>query len=175
MSLRVQPAAIGMTGDGEGAGVGALPALRSLDGRIRGGNAMPVASKTKRKTAQDPTRSFFDDLVARGPEPLLRNASGAVRFDLVDGRRVEHWYVSIDQGDVTVSHENADADTVLRTDRSLFDRIVSGRTNAMAAVLRGELVPEGNLSLLMVFQRLLPGPPRSRARRTTDGRERSRR
>lgn len=134
---------------------------------------MPVASKTKRKGAQDPTRAFFDDLAARGHEALLQNASGTLRFDLVDGRRVEYWYITIDKGDVTVSHEKGAADTVLRTDGSLFDQIASGRTNAMAAMLRGELVPEGNLSLLMVFQRLLPGPPRSRARRRANGRERS--
>ena len=134
---------------------------------------MPVASKTRRKPAKDPTRAFFDDLAARGHEPLLLNTSGTVRFDLVDGRRVEHWYVSIDHGDVTVSHENTAADTVLRTDRSLFDRIAAGRMNALAAVLRGELLPQGDLSLLMGFQRLFPGPPRSRARSRTNERERS--
>jgi putative sterol carrier protein len=134
---------------------------------------MPAVSKTKPKTAKDPTRALFEDLAARGHEPLLKDASGTLRFDLVDGRRVEQWYVSVDQGDVTVSHEKAAADTVLRTDRTLFDQIASGRRNAMAATLRGELVPEGNLSLLMVFQRLFPGPPRSRARRRTDVRQRS--
>ena len=134
---------------------------------------MPVAGKTRRKTAQDPTRTFFDDLAERRHEPLLRNASGTLRFDLVDGRRVEHWYVTIYNGDVTVSHDKAAADTVLRIDRPLFDQIASGRMNAMAAALRGALVPEGNLSLLILFQRLFPGPPRPRTRRRTDGRERS--
>ena len=136
---------------------------------------MPVATKTKRKTSEDPTRTFFDDLAERRHEPLLRNASGTLRFDLVDGRRVEQWYVTIDDGDVTVSHEKAAADTVLRVDRPLFDQIASGRMNAMAAALRGALVPEGNLSLLILFQRLFPGPPRSRSRDRTDGRGRSKR
>jgi len=134
---------------------------------------MPKAANTRRKTAKDTTKTFFDGLAARGHEPLLENDSGTLRFDLVDGRRVEHWYVSIDKGDVTVSHEDATADTVLRVDRSLFDQIASGRRNAIAATLRGELVPEGNLSLLILFQRLFPGPPRPRTRRRTDGRERS--
>jgi len=134
---------------------------------------MTVNSKPKRKAPRDPTRSFFDDLVARGHEPLLQNDSGTLRFDLMDGRRVEHWYVSIDKGDITVSHDDAAADTILRTYRSVFDRIASGRMNALAAMLRGELVPEGDLSLLMAFQRFFPGPPRTRARRRTNGRERS--
>ena len=134
---------------------------------------MAVAAKPDPKAAKDPTRSFFDDLVARGHEPLLQNDSGTLRFDLMDGRRVEHWYVSIDKGDINVSHDDAAADTILRTDRSVFDRIASGRMNALAAMLRGELVPEGDLSLLMAFQRFFPGPPRTRARRRTNGRERS--
>ena len=134
---------------------------------------MSAAGATERKTTKDPTRSFFDELAARGHEPLLGNDSGTLRFDLVDGRRVEHWYVSLDKGDIIVSHENAAADTVLRTEKSVFDQIASGRTNAMAAMLRGELVPDGDLGLLMAFQRFLPGPPRPRARRRTEGRERS--
>jgi hypothetical protein len=134
---------------------------------------MTVAAKRGRKAVKDPTRSFFDDLVARGHEPLLQNDSGTLRFDLVGGRRVEHWYVSIDEGDIAVSHDEAAADTILRTERSVFDQIASGRMNALVSVLRGELVPEGDVRLLMAFQRLFPGPPRSRASRRTNGRERS--
>ena len=89
-------------------------------------------------------RTFFDELVARGHEPLLQNEVGTLRFDLVDGRRVQHWYVSIDRGDITVSDSAAEADTVLRTRGSVFDRSPRGRLNALAAVLRGELVPEGD-------------------------------
>lgn len=136
---------------------------------------MPTASKAKRRVTRDATGSFFDDLAARGHEPLLQNASGTLRFDLVDGRRVEHRFVSIDHGDITMSHEAAAADAALRIERSLFDRIASGKANWMAAVLRGEVVPEGDLSLLMVFQRLFPGPPRSGAGRRASARERSRR
>ena len=38
----------------------------------------------------------------------------------------------------------------------MFDHIAAGRLNALAAVLRGELVPEGDLALLMAFQRFFP-------------------
>ena len=40
--------------------------------------------------------------------------------------------------------------------------MASGKVNAMAAVLRGDLAVEGNAELLVLFQRLLPGPPRRR-------------
>ena len=41
----------------------------------------------------------------------------------------------------------------------------------MAAMLRGELVPEGDLRLAMLFSRLFPGPPKPRgeARREHEG------
>ena len=113
----------------------------------------------------DPTAEFFDALRQRGNEPLLRKASGSVRIDLTDGKRTERWLVELRKGDVAVSRRNARADCVISTDRALFDRIVTGEANALAALLREEVNVEGDVNLLVLFQRLLPGPPRSRRRR----------
>lgn len=110
---------------------------------------------------RSPTAAFFDDLAGRGCEPLLKNVSGTIRFDLDDGESVEHWSVTIAEGDVEVSHSRARADAVVRLDKSTFDGMISGRVNAMAATLRGELVPEGDLSLMTMFQRVFPGPARA--------------
>jgi putative sterol carrier protein len=123
---------------------------------------MAAARATSGKPTTSATQEFFDDLAARGHEPLLQNASGALRFDLSDGGRTEHWFVAIDKGDVSVSHKRGKADAVVRVDRAFLDRILTGRENAMAAALRGVLVPEGDLGLLMLFQRLFPGPPGAR-------------
>jgi putative sterol carrier protein len=109
----------------------------------------------------DPIARFFDELAQRGHEPLLEKEEGTVRVDLVEGKQVERWLVAIDKGDVTVSRRNAAADCVVRADRSLFAAIASGETNAMAAVLRGELGVEGDLGLVAGFQRLFPGPAKS--------------
>ena len=106
------------------------------------------------------TAAFFDDLAARGREPLLKGASGTIRFDLLDGERLEHWAVKIDDGAIAVSHSRAKADAVVRLERSKFERMARGTMNAMAAALRGDLVVEGDLALVMLFQRLFPGPPR---------------
>jgi putative sterol carrier protein len=62
-------------------------------------------------------------------------------------------------GDVEVSHKNARADAVVRLDRDMFDGMVSGTVNALAATLRGELLAEGDLGLVMHFQRLFASPP----------------
>ena len=86
----------------------------------------------------DPTGEFFDELGKREHEPMLRKATGTLRFDLVDGTSKEHWSVAMKKGDVSVSRANDKADCVVTTDRPLFDAIVRGERNAMAAVLRGE-------------------------------------
>jgi alkyl sulfatase BDS1-like metallo-beta-lactamase superfamily hydrolase len=113
----------------------------------------------------DATADFFAALGSRGHDPRLRKASGSIRFDIVNGKRTERWLVTLDKGEVGISRRNARADAVLTAERTLFDRLVSGQTNVVAALLREELDVEGNVNLLVLFRRLLPAPPRSRRRR----------
>jgi putative sterol carrier protein len=69
------------------------------------------------------------------------------------------------KGEVSVSRAKGDADCVITTDRPLFDAIVRGEKNAMAAVLRGEINIEGDPELLVLFQRVFAGPADSVKRR----------
>lgn len=109
----------------------------------------------------DPTTAFFEALAARGHEPALAKVTGTVRFDLRDGgARPVRRLITITKGDVVLSHRNAKADCVVRVDRTLFDGIASGETNAMAAFLRGAIDVDGDRGLLLAFQRVFPGPPR---------------
>jgi putative sterol carrier protein len=117
----------------------------------------------------DPTDEFFHELGLRGHEPLLEKARGTVRFDLVAGKRTDRWLVTLDRGDVSVSHKNATADCVVRAERTLFDAMATGEVNGMAAYLRGELTLEGDPELLVLIQRVLPGPATGRARRSSTG------
>ena len=112
-----------------------------------------------------PTATFFAELAARGHEPLLKSTSGTIRFDLVDDAGLAHWYVTVEEGDVAVSHKRAKADAVVRLERRTFDGMATGAVNVTAAVLRGEVVPDGDLGLLMLFQRVLPSPPKGLHRR----------
>jgi len=111
---------------------------------------------------KDPVERFFAELATRGHEPLLRKASGSTRFDIRDGRRTRRWVVAVDDGDVAVSTGKGEAACVVRADKAVFDKIVAGRMNAVAAVLRGDLAVEGDWRLIVRMQRLFPG----RRRRT---------
>ena len=123
----------------------------------------------------DATSEFFDALVERGHEPLLERATGTVRFDLKDGKKTDHWLLAVVKGDIAVSRQNLRADCVVSADKSLFDGIASGKTNTLAALLRGAMSVEGDVRLLVLFQRLLPGPSRSRTPRPTAAPARRRR
>ena len=84
--------------------------------------------------AADPTAAFFAELATRSHDPLLRKASGATRFDIVDGRRVRRWYLDIDKGDISVATK-ASGDTscvtpVALRSRGSSDRVASSSKNA---------------------------------------------
>jgi putative sterol carrier protein len=107
----------------------------------------------------DATAGFFDALARPGHQPLLGDAVGSVRFELVRGSQVDIWRVRLDKGDVSVSRDGGAADCVVRADQRLFDGIATGEVNAMAALLRGALAFEGDPELLVRLQRVFPSPP----------------
>jgi putative sterol carrier protein len=108
----------------------------------------------------DATIEFFEELARRRHDPRLIKANGTLRFELRDGARINRWVVTIRKGDISVSRTNAEADAIVRGDRATFERILAGEANAMATFLRGALAFEGNPELIVLFQRLFPGPPK---------------
>lgn len=85
-------------------------------------------------------------------------------MDVLDGKKVERWHISIDRGDVAVTHSSGPADATVRIDRRHLEAMITGRMNAQAAFLRNLFACEGSVSALMMFQRCLPGPPGSTGR-----------
>ncbi|WP_167137016.1 SCP2 sterol-binding domain-containing protein [Diaminobutyricimonas sp. TR449] len=110
-------------------------------------------------TSDDATTRFFEELGRRGNEPLLRRVSGRIRFEIVDGERTDSWLVAVDQGRLSVTHEQATADCTIRGGRSTFDELAAGRRNMNAALVRGALAARGDLELFFAIQRLFPNPP----------------
>jgi len=103
----------------------------------------------------DAVTAFFEDLGNRGYEPLLRSVSAVARFDLVSGKTTERWLLTIQKGNLSVSHRNVRADAVIRLSRDLFEAVASGRTTLLPAMLRGEVVLEGDYRLMILIRKLL--------------------
>jgi hypothetical protein len=114
--------------------------------------------------AADPVTQFFAALDEPGHLATLEGDSTVIRFDVLDGKKVERWRVSIARGQVAVTHGAGPADATVRIDRGRFEAIVTGHLNAQAAFLRGLFACEGSVGALMMFQRCLPGPPGSTGR-----------
>ena len=105
--------------------------------------------------SEDAVTAFFEDLGSRGYDPLLRSVSATVRFDLVSGKTTERWLLTIQKGNLSVSHRNVRADAVIRLSRDLFGGAASGETGLLPAMLRGEVVLEGDYRLMIMVRRLL--------------------
>jgi putative sterol carrier protein len=92
---------------------------------------------------------------------------GTVQFDLTDADgTTDHWLVSVNRGDITVSQQKdlslSKADCTIRSDKKLFEQLIKGEENAIAATLRGAIICLGNVELLFAIQRIFPGPPSKR-------------
>lgn len=108
----------------------------------------------------DATERLMDEIHGRH-EPLLERVRGTIRIDLEEDGKRRRWFVSIDDGDVAVSRRGGAPDCAIRASAETFGALVRGERNAVAAVLRGAVTVEGDLELLVRFQRLFPGPPSS--------------
>ena len=105
----------------------------------------------------DVIRDFF--LSLDGPQPAIpKNVSGKLRFDVDGGTTTEHWLITFDEGSVSATESDAPADCVVRTEKGTLASIIEGKTNAMAALLRGTLSIEGRTILVGLFRSILQGP-----------------
>jgi putative sterol carrier protein len=104
-------------------------------------------------------RGLLDALAERSHEQPLTALNGVVRFDVGSGDSVDQWYLTFTKGVVTIARNGREPDCVLAGDVITFDAVLSGKANALAAILRGALAPRGKVVLLTAMQRLFPGSP----------------
>ncbi len=102
---------------------------------------------------------FFESLPARAPSVLPGPVRGTLQIDLSQGNRTEHWRVRIAPRAVEVSRQRGPADAIWYSSEELFDRLVTGRARAVAAVLRNECSFSGDVVLFLAFRRFFPDRP----------------
>jgi putative sterol carrier protein len=117
--------------------------------------------------------TFLQSVHTRQDDPVLRSFSGTIRFDLRTGENVDTYTVKVADGRASVSRRREKADCVASMDASLFDAVTSGEANAVTAFLRGEIRVDGDVAVLMAFERLFPGPADARPT-TTEPKESAR-
>ncbi|MGN9776059.1 SCP2 sterol-binding domain-containing protein [Micromonospora sp. H33] len=105
------------------------------------------------------TERFFESLPARAPAVLRGPISGTIQIDLSNGNRTEHWRIRMAPGSIEVSRMRGPADGIWYSSQDLFDRLVTGRAQAISAVLRNESSFSGNVVLFLAFRRFFPNPP----------------
>ncbi|MEV4767275.1 SCP2 sterol-binding domain-containing protein [Micromonospora chokoriensis] len=110
---------------------------------------------------------FFESLPARAPDVLGGLTDGTLQIDLGTDHQTEHWLVRMRPGSVQVSRERGPADAIWYSSAALFDRLVSGEAQSVAAVLRNESTFSGNVVLFLAFRRFFPNPPGTRDPRET--------
>ncbi|MEU5947126.1 SCP2 sterol-binding domain-containing protein [Micromonospora sp. NPDC047465] len=108
------------------------------------------------------TERFFESLPARAPQVLRSPVSGTMQIDLARGNQTAHWLVRLQPGAIDVSRNRGPADAIWYTSEELFDRLVTGRAQAISSVLRNESSFSGEVVLFLVFRRFFPDPPGTR-------------
>jgi SCP-2 sterol transfer family len=121
--------------------------------------AQPTASES------DPSTEFFSRINSLGRVDALADVAGRLRFDVTTGDRVEHWAIDVHYGQVSASRDGGEPDCVIEMDKEVLDRIATGQANAMSALLRSDVTVRGDVRLLVLLERLLPGPAGARGPR----------
>ena len=96
---------------------------------------------------------------AADTRPTLSRIEGTVRFDVVDGDRVDHWLVNIDRGNLAVSRADGPADCVVSGEQGALRPTGNGSDEPDGCGPAGrDLAVDGDLDLLLAVQRVFPGP-----------------
>ena len=108
------------------------------------------------------TERFFESLPTRAPTILGGLATGTLQIDLGIDHQTEHWLVRMRPGAVQASRERGPADAIWYSSAALFDRLITGEAQGLAAVLRNESTFSGDVVLFLAFRRFFPNPPGTR-------------
>jgi putative sterol carrier protein len=97
------------------------------------------------------TREFFEGLPARADPSKMAGMNNSYVFD-IDGAGV--WFVTVEDGVVSVREGEGDADCTISTTEENFQKILSGEQNATSAYMTGKLKIKGDMGAAMKLQKL---------------------
>jgi putative sterol carrier protein len=97
-------------------------------------------------------QEIFDLNKGKRDVPLLRGVNGTYLFNI---DKVSAWFVSVDDGAVTVDKGSREADCVISCSEEDFVDIVEGRRNLITAALQGRVKIRGDVALAQKFHGLV--------------------
>ena len=99
----------------------------------------------------DSTREFFESLPGRVDPSKTAGMNNTYLFD-VEG--AGSWLVALDDGQVSVTEGDGDADCTITASEENFEKMVSGDLNPTTAYMTGKLKIKGDMGAAMKLQKL---------------------
>jgi putative sterol carrier protein len=96
-------------------------------------------------------REFFESLETRVDGSKTAGMNNSYLFD-IDG--AGKWHVSVQDGKVSVSEGEQEADAVISASEETFEKLVSGDQNPTSAYMTGKLKVKGDMGAAMKLQKL---------------------
>jgi len=99
----------------------------------------------------DSAREFFEGLESRVDPSKAAGMTASYRF-VIDGAGT--WHVDVDDGKVSVTEDDGDADCTITASDETFMKIANGEQNPTAAYMSGKLKVSGDMGQAMKLQKL---------------------
>jgi putative sterol carrier protein len=96
-------------------------------------------------------KDFFETL----PGKVGGKATGVTNSYLFEIHDVGTWLVDVDDGKVTVTEGEAEADVRIGMSEETFHKLVSGEQNAMRGVMTGKIKVKGNMGAASKLGKIL--------------------
>jgi putative sterol carrier protein len=96
-------------------------------------------------------KEFFETLETRVDSAKAAGLNASYRFE-IDGAGT--WLVEVDDGRVSVSENEGEADTTISTSTETFMKIANGEQNPTSAYMSGKLKVKGDMSQALKLQKL---------------------
>jgi putative sterol carrier protein len=97
-------------------------------------------------------KEFFETLPERVPQEKAAGVTNSYLFEIND---VGTWFVDVDDGKVTVTEGEAEADVRIGMSEEIFRKLVAGEQNPMRGVMTGKIKVKGNMGAASKLGKLL--------------------
>ncbi len=100
----------------------------------------------------DTVKEFFESLPSRVP---AENTAGITNSYLFEIKEVGTWLVAVDDGKMTVTEGDGEADVRIGMSEEIFHKLINGEQNPMRGVMTGKIKVKGNMGAASKLGKIL--------------------